>query len=685
VPGFKHIFYGADYNPEQWDRSTWKSDMALMKEAGVNMVTVNVFSWAKLEPREGQFTFDWLDEIIDLLHSNGIRVDLATATASPPAWLSLKYPESLPRDGNMVVYNIGSRQHYCPNSEAYRDRSAALVTELASRYGRHPAVAMWHVNNEISCHIPACYCDVCAAKFRQWLQAKYKDVDALNDAWGTSFWSQHYSDWTEIMPPRKAPSFHNPTQSVDYKRFTSDSFLALYKLEHEIIRTHAHQPITTNLMGFHDTLDLFAWAPHLDFTSYDSYPDPSRYSDEHVSAAMSHDLTRSLNADGRPFVLMEQAPSAVNWRDNNVPKEPGMMRVLSYQAIARGADGCMFFQWRASASGAEKYHSAFVQHTWNKENRIWKELVHLGTELRLSMDGVVASRFGPVTGRVGILFDWNSKWAAETPSKPTKIDVMNVVYQYYRIIYEQNRPVSFVHPHMKLSVSEYPVLIAPLLYMISPASAQALKEYVAGGGMLVVTYFSGIVDENDGVQVGGYPALLREVLGLWVEEFEILASGASNQVKITLPMFDFHKGRPLQCSGWCDVIHLETAQPIGVYTSSSLEGFPAITFNRYGTGLAYYIGTRVDYNFLVPFLHRICNDANIFVPPWPVPSKIEVASREHRDGDRQRYWFVLNHNDKHVAFDMGAWRGQDILTGNALTGGVEMDPYGVLVLTEIHN
>ena len=345
-----HILYGADYNPEQWPEEVWAEDVRLMREAGVNLISLNIFSWAKLEPRPGEYDFGWLDRIMDLLYEHGILVDLATATASPPPWLAKLHPGSLPVTHDGVTLWPGSRQHYCPSSPAYREHASRLVRRIVDRYKDHPALVMWHINNEYGCHVSECYCDVSAAHFRRWLTERYGDLDTLNEVWGTAFWSQRYGAWDEILPPRAAPAFPNPTQQLDFRRFSSDALLECFTMEKDILREFAPDiPVTTNFMGAFKPLDYWKWADLEDVVSHDSYPDPAS-EDARVEAALSFDLMRSLG-HGRPWVLMEQTTARVNWRTRNVPKKPGQMRLWSYEAVARGADGVMFFQWRPRKPG----------------------------------------------------------------------------------------------------------------------------------------------------------------------------------------------------------------------------------------------------------------------------------------------------------------------------------------------
>lgn len=342
INSFGGLIYGADYNPEQWPRETWREDALLMQEAGVNLVSLAIFSWAHLEPHPGAYDFAWLDEVIDLLHAHGVNVNLATATASPPPWLSLRYPDSRPVTADGIRLEVGGRQLYCPSHQGFRTHAQQLVKHIAQRYQNHPALKLWHVNNEYGCHIDQCFCALCAGEFRGWLQRKYGTLDALNAAWGTAFWSQRYGEWAEIQPPRRAPTYANPTQQLDWRRFSSDNILSLYRMEVAVLRgVTPHIPVTTNFLGFLPGLDYFKWAQEEDVVSLDAYPDPSGPT-PHLEAGMTYDIMRSLRG-GQRWILMEQATSAVNWRQRNALKRPGLMRLLNHQALAHGANGLMFF------------------------------------------------------------------------------------------------------------------------------------------------------------------------------------------------------------------------------------------------------------------------------------------------------------------------------------------------------
>lgn len=656
-----HMAYGGDYNPEQWPETIWQEDVRLMQEAGVNLVSLGIFAWAKLEPQPGQYDFAWFDRIIELLHTHGIKLDLATATASPPPWLAKLHPESLPVTREGVRLWPGSRQQYCPNSAAYREAAQALVRRIAERYGAHPALVLWHVGNEYACHVSACYCDESAAAFRVWLRQRYTTIDALNDAWGTAFWSQQYADWDEIFPPRSAPTFQNPTQQLDWQRFSSDALLECYELERAILKEYTPAvPVTTNFMHGFKPLDYWKWAAREDMVSLDMYPDPSD-PQAHVYAALNYDLMRSLG-HGRPWLLMEQATSQVNWRPHNLVKLPGQMRLWSHQAIARGSNGVMFFQWRASQAGSEKFHSAMVPHV-GTESRTWREVVALGQELR-QLDAVLPTR---VRADVAIVWDWESWWALELDSKPSRdIHLLDQINSYYAPLFTRNITVDIVAPDADLS--GYRLVLVPNLYLVRDAAAQQLSRYVDDGGTLIMSFFSGIVDEHDHIRLGGYPAPFREMLGLRVEEFTPYAPEQRN----TLAADD---GSRYECALWSDIINLEGAAAIAKYEHGFYAGRPTITRHGYGQGVAYYVGTRPAASGMAWLLDRVCAEADV-QPAYAVPEGVEVVRRY---SETAALLYLLNHRPASVeiALDEPA---DDLLSGQRLTDRITLEPYGVAIL-----
>ncbi|MEU9502483.1 beta-galactosidase [Streptomyces sp. NPDC048196] len=619
------IHFGGDYNPEQWPEEVWAEDLELMKAAHVTMVTAGIFSWAKVEPRPGQWDFGWFDRVMDGLAGVGIAVCLATMTASPPPWLSRAHPEILPEGPDGQRRWPGGRQHYCPSSPVYRTHAVRLAEQLATRYAGHPALAMWHVGNEYGCHTPQCFCDVSAADFRHWLRTRYGSIDALNAAWSTAFWSQGYGDFDEVLPPRTAPTFPNPAQQLDYLRFGDEALRACYLAEKAVLnRLTPHVPVTTNLMPQHKPVNAFAWAPHMDAMALDFYQDPYA-ADDHVRAGYVFDLMRSARS-GQPWLLLEQAPSAVNWRPRNGPKPPGAMRLWSWQAVAQGADAVLFFQWRQSLGGAEKFHSAMVPHG-GTGTRIFREITELGRELA-AVPGIEGTRS---RAEVALLADWHSWWALELDSKPsTALDHSRIALDHYRPLFEAGVPCDVLPPQRDLT--GYRLVVVPNLYLLTEQDAERLADHVRAGGHLLVSFFSGIVDAHDRVHPGGYPAPLRELLGLHVEEFWPLAEDRSVGVGDGA-----YTGR---ADLWSEAVHLEGAEALARFTDGDLTGRPAVTRHTYGRGTAWYVATRLAPALLRTLLDGVRAEAGV-TPVLPnLPPGVQATVREGTD---VRYVFLLNH------------------------------------------
>lgn len=666
LPG--KILYGGDYNPEQWSQDVWLEDMRLMKLARVNMVSINIFSWAMLEPRPDQYHFDQLDSIMDLLAENGIAVDLATATASPPTWMSRLYPSMLPVTHEGIRLSHGSRQHYCPNSPDFRRKSEMLVERLAERYRTHPALKMWHLNNEYGCHTSQCYCDICAEAFRSWLQDRYHALAILNNAWGTSFWSQHYSSWEDILPPRVSPAQNNPGQCLDYWRFMSDSLLGCYHTEEEILRRITPQiPLTTNFMVGFKPVDAFSWAPHLDIISFDMYPPLTTPAWRN---ALPHDLMRSLKK-GQPYLVMEQSPSQVNWMEQNPHKRSGQMRLHALQAIAHGADGMMFFQWRQSKAGAEKFHSAVVSHQGNEHTRIFQQVAQVGTELEKLAPEVTDSR---ITAQIAILMDWHNWWAVEyQPGPSNRLHYFEQLASYYHPFHQLNVAIDIIEPTCDLS--PYCLVIAPLLYMLRPGVAKNLEQFVKQGGTVLTTFFSGIVDEKDHVVLGGYPAELRKLLGIHIEEFDPWIPDMTNQIVIKAgPLAGTHP-----CTLWGELLHLEGAQALGVFAHDYYANGPAFTVNQYERGHAYYMATQPDDVLLAKLAKELCYEAGV-EPVLQVPMGIEVTKRMQADG--YAIYFLLNHTQQAYCVTLPSGTFISLLDGQTITKQVDVPAMDVVVVMQ---
>ncbi len=647
---FTRILYGGDYNPNQWPREVWNEDMRLFKKAGINSATVNVFSWAKLQPNEETYDFSELDDVIDMLGKENLDIVLATSTAAMPAWLAKKYPEVTRVDFEGRRHKFGQRHNHCPNSPVWRRYARQLASELAKRYGKNPHVTCWHINNEYN---TGCYCENCEKAFRVWLRKKYGSLEALNAAWNTEFWGHTFYDWDEIVAPNSLADgmgfgWTRKTAfagiSLDYDRFLSDSLLENYKMERDAIREHdPDTPITTNLMGTYKGLDYFKWAKEMDIVSWDNYP---AYNTPWSETAMRHDLMRGLK--NQPFMLMEQTPSQQNWQAYNSLKRPGQMRAQSYQTIAHGADTIQFFQLRRSKGACEKFHGAVISHSGSEETRVFQECSQLGAELA-ALGSQLLGADNPA--QVGILFDWDNYWALEYTSGPSvDLKYCNQIHQYYRYFYNRHIPVDMVP--MDGDFSRYKAIVAPVLYMVKEGVAEALTAFVEAGGTLITGFMSGIVDQSDNVHLGGYPGPLRKLCGVWAEEIDALAPEQSNTLK-------FMDGSQSKCGLLCDILHLEGAQALAVYGEDFYAGAPAVTKNAYGKGTVYYVGTQPEAQGLDKILDSLTGQGEIH-PLIPDRTQLEVTRRV-KDGTE--FWFILNLTGKPQPLPESFAGETDMLTG----------------------
>jgi beta-galactosidase len=655
LPGVETICYGGDYNPEQWPEASWPEDIELMRQAGVNLVSVGIFSWGLLERRPGDFDFGWLDRLLDLLHAAGIRVDLGTPTAAPPMWFWAANPHVRPvtRDGRVLA--PGSRGICCPSSPEYAEATVRIVAELARRYHDHPALALWHVHNEYGAPISECYCERSAAAFRAWLAERYADLGALNAAWGTTFWGQTYSDWSQVGCPAESASVSNPAQRLDFARFSNDAMLADFVRERDVLHELSPGvPVTTNFMATNcPSMDLWAWAREVDIVSNDHYltaADP----DNQIGLALDADLTRSL-AGGRPWILMEHSTSAVNWQPRNLAKQPGEMTRNAVSHFARGADAILFFQWRASRRGAEKFHSAMVPHAGTK-SRVFRDVIELGGLLG-SLSEIRGSR---TTAQAAILWDWESFWAQSLEWRPSAdLDSRRQVRAYYERLWRDKVSTDFVHPDADLS--SYPVVLAPSSYLLTSTSASNLRRYVEQGGQLVVGPFSGVVDQDDAVHPGGLNGALSALLGVSVEE--VLPLSADETVQLT---------GGLQATTWSECLLLNGADPVLHYFDGPAAGSAAVTRHRVGRGTATYVSTVLDSAALAAVLDPILESADVAVRR-DVPEHLELVSRSTADAT---YLFAINHG--RAAVDLPI-KGVDVLTAESYPETAKIAAEGVRV------
>ncbi|UJP09275.1 beta-galactosidase [Microbacterium sp. KUDC0406] len=658
------LAFGGDYNPDQWSEETWVEDIRLMKEAGVTMVSLPVFSWPQLETEPGVYDWAWLDRILDLLHDAGIRIDLATATATPPSWLLRAHPEMAPWDADGHRLEFGSRQTYCPSSPVWRENVARMTRTMAERYGDHPGLAMWHISNEYGDHVSRCWCPESTRHFRRWLHDRYGSLDGLNEAWGVSVWGQRYTSWEHIEAPKKAAGPVNPTQLLDFERFSSDAMLELFQVEIDVLREVTPDiAVTTNFMSMLRDLNYWDFAAVEDVVTDDAYPEPADPA-SHVGAALNYGYMRSLKG-GRPWLLLESSAGATSWRDINVPKAPGKIRVESLQAVAHGSDAVMFFQWRQARYGQEKFHSSMLGHR-GERSRSFRETKALGLELK-RLEPVRGTR---VRSRVALVVDHDSWWGStQIESLPSqRLQWAQQARAWHRGMHALGQPVDAVRASGPFD--GYDVVIAPNLYILEQPQADALRAFVESGGHLVVGPFSGVVDATEKVHDGGAPGPLRDLLGVEVDEQWPIPDGLVTSIR--------YGDQDLVVPHWSEWLEADEGTEVrGGYAGGVLDGLPAVTRRRAGDGTAWYVSAMLRPEGLVTVFRDVLREAGL-----PARADVDVnAEAVTRTDGGTDYTFLLNHGAEPITWSA---RGTDLLTGTAHDGRVDLGPYGVAVLAAPH-
>lgn len=669
----ERIWYGGDYNPDQWPEEVWDDDVRLMKKAGVNLVSVGIFSWAKIETSEGVYDFDWLDRIIDKLGEAGIAVDLASATASPPMWLTQAHPEVLWKDYRGDVCQPGARQHWRPTSPVFREYALKLCRAMAEHYKGNPYVVAWHVSNEYGCHNRFDYSEDAEHAFQQWCEERYGTIDAVNDAWGTAFWAQRMNDFSEIVPPRFIGdgNFMNPGKLLDFKRFSSDALKAFYIAERDTLAEITPDlPLTTNFMvsASGSVLDYDDWGDEVDFVSNDHYfiPGEAHLDELAFSASLVDGIARK-----DPWFLMEHSTSAVNWREINYRKEPGQLVRDSLAHVAMGADAVCYFQWRQSKAGAEKFHSAMVPHA-GEDSAVFRDVCELGADLnKLSDEGILGSRLAK--SRVAVVFDYESEWATEHTATPTQhVHHVDEPLAWFRALADQGVTADVVP--VRGAWDDYEMVVLPSVYLLSEETTRRVRDYVVGGGRLVVTYYTGISDEKDHVWLGGYPGSIRDVVGVRVEEF--------------MPMGDDFTGVPDRLGLSNGAVAHDIADVIGSVDESAtvlatfkdnpwtgMDGAPAIVAHTFGEGRSVYVGARLGRDGIALSLPEILDSLGM-TEAGGNDGRVLHVEREGADGSRFVFSFNRTHETVRVPVE-----GEVVVSSFADVDGetASIKPNGVIV------
>ena len=664
-PGFPHFIHGGDYNPEQWmdTPEIWDRDMELMRQANCNEMTVGIFSWSTLEPREGEFDFSFLDTIIGKIGKNGGKVILATPSGARPRWLAEKYPEVLRVDDQGRREYIRGRHNHCYTSPVYREKVGIINEKLARRYGNNDTVIAWHISNEYG---GECRCPLCQDAFRNFLREKYhNDIHALNHAWWTTFWSHTYDSFDQIEAPGALTETGIHGLNLDWHRFVTRQTMDFIRCETEPLRRICpDKPVTTNLMYEFYDLDYHALSEVIDFASWDSYPDWHSADDTVTAqrAAFWHDLYRSLKK--KPFLLMESTPSLVNWKPYNKPKAPWLDTLSSLQAVAHGSDSVQYFQWRKSRGSSEKFHGAVVGHDGTADTRVFRSVQTTGKVLK-TIDRVAGSL---TDAKVALIFDWENMWALDDCQGYANVgkQYFETCYAYHRVFWRHGINCDIVSPHANLS--GYRLVVAPMLYLTDEATAANLEGYVRGGGTLYGTYTMGTVDGTDLCWLGGIPGGgLKEVFGIEAEEIDTLHPQERRHALLD--------GESHVLLDYCETLKLRGAQVLAQYEDGYYRETPVLTRNRCGEGTALYQAARDEGSLKEAAISALLGElgiSSVLGTSGPLPRGVTAQSRT--DG-AHTFVFVQNYLDQETPEVSLGKPMVNLLTGEH-TDRCTLPPYG---------
>ena len=671
-PQMKGLIHGGDYNPEQWldCPEILEQDVVLMKKAGINSVTMGMFSWSMLEPEEGRFDFSWLHQMVDKMYENGIYTILGTPSGARPAWLDEKYPEAMRVDEYGVRNHHGVRHNHCMSSPAYREKVSIINRKLAEEFADHKGLLMWHISNEYG---GECYCDKCTKRFQQYLAQKFdNDIDKLNKAWWTTFWSHRYNNFEQIEPPYINGEVSNMGLTLEWKRFTTWNMTDFMKFEIDALRSvKADVPVTTNFMTLYEGLDYREMAEEIDIISWDSYPrfhnDGETLEETFLENAFHHAVMRSMKPE-QPFMMMESAPGLVNWQPFNKVKKPGVHKMACLQAIASGSDTVQYFQIRKGRGSFEQYHGAVIDHMGTDDTRVFREVAEVGAMLK-KLSGVTGS---VVNTPVAMIYDWDNRWA---------IDIMKGLAQetknYDRTCMKMWQEL------LKMGVeadivsqdadwSRYKVLVAPMMYLLHDGTGAKVKEFVANGGTILATYLTGYVNKDQLCYLGGFPGDgLSEVFGIVSEEIDTYYPSERNGICWT-------NGARIRTEvrDYAEVLRVQDAEVLATFEDDYYAGNAAVTRKSYGKGAAYYIAGRVAAGDMYGLFERILTEAGLEVKRFE--EGVEYHARAAED---KIYEFYMNPTTEERQIENVS--GKELITEQTIDGKLVLAPFGVAVVEKV--
>jgi beta-galactosidase len=680
------MYFGVDYYPEQWvfpyggtaemPEAQWEQDAELMVKAGMNVVRMGDYCWGLCEPKHGKYDFEWLERVMDIMGKAGIEVVLATPTAAPPSWLAQQHPEIFPLDEKGIPRRGGTRHAVCFNNDVYWNYSKRIVQEMAKALGKHPQLIAWQIDSGIGGHQTEwSFNDDTRLEWQNWLKLKYETVERLNQELGLRYFGQVVSSFDQAPMPMYAPTAHNPALVLDWARFSSDTIVAFIKMQADVLRELTPKiPLTTNLRALARRFDHFDVAKVVDFVSIESN---AAIKSKAAELACDIDILRSLKKKGvrtpdgdYGFWVIEQKAGQVNWQDVNSLVRPGVIRLFTYQLLSRGASGVLYYHWRQSRIGFEKFFGAVLPQHVQTSNRVYREISQIGEEIKLLAPALKDTQ---VVAEACIAYSHDNDWALQQPMQPNKFfNLRDHIQLFYTALHDRNISVDFARPTEDLS--QYKLVFVPSLHLLSGGEADLLKLYVQNGGTLVATFNTGLVDEHNIAPVTGYPHDLTDLFGLEVLEFDPLPPGQENHLtfKGAFPTNHLHPARL-----WCDIIEPRECQVLATYSKDFYAGHPAVTLNTFGLGKAIYIGTQSHQPFyydLVAWLRQTCN----LHPLLKVPDTVQVSMRQ-KEGTK--VYFLLNHQNSPVRIQFYKPM-HDFLTGNTFSGNYDLPPHGVLVLDE---